>query len=252
MVQTLLAPRRLTATHATLRVNNLPVGNYNFKVTYVDDGNFTSSTNGGELRVCANAPNHPDGIGSLVHHLSLTAPQSPCKCFSALQRVGRQHHKRGTRHPLPKWRQLGTAAVSGGIATFTVNVPPVGSNAYTASYAGDGSFLRQHRRSLLRLSAAGATTMGITTSAPHGIIGSGQPMTLTATIAPYAVTGGASTNGEPATFYENGSYSWDRDAVEWRCHLHFTQRTRKGIIRSQPVMGAIQTSSAPAHLSKPV
>jgi hypothetical protein len=182
---------------AFLRLNNLPVGNYNFKVSYPGDSNFLSSS--------STAP--VVAVQPLPTSLSVSAPSTIIFSYGTpiTVQVFLEPYAQGgsttNGEPITLYQNgavLGTAAVSGGMATFTVNAPPVGTDAYTASYAGDTSFAPSTAAAAYVSVQQAATTMGIATNALHGIGATGQPVTMTATISSNLATG-------TVIFYENGN-----------------------------------------------
>jgi hypothetical protein len=205
-------PATLNSEAASFSITTLlPVGIHNFTVSYPGDGNFNSSISPATALTVQKVPTT----------LSVAAPSSstysygasfPVQVFITPFYVSGGNSTNGDLVTLyQNGVSLGTAPLSAGTATFTANVPPVGYDAYSASYAGDASFRSSNAAAsnLTTVAVQPATTvMGITTSAPHGIIGSGQAVTLTAMLAPYGVTGNTgttSTNGEPVTFLSNST-----------------------------------------------
>jgi Bacterial Ig-like domain (group 3)/FG-GAP-like repeat len=174
---------------AFLRLNNLPVGNYNFKVSYPGDSNFNASS--------STAPTV--SVQPLATTLTVSAPSTITFTYGTqiiVQVFLEPYNVQGgntTNGELVTLYQngaiIGAAAVSGGIATFTVNAPPVGIDAYTASYAGDTSFAASTAPAAYVSVQQATTTMGITTNALHGIAATGQPVTLTATVSSNLATG---------------------------------------------------------------
>jgi len=183
---------------ATLRLNNLPVGNYNFNVSYPGDSNFLSSS--------ATAP--AVAVQQLATTLTVSAPSSITFTYGSqvtvqvfLYPYNVQGGNTTNGEPVTLYQNgalLGTAPVSNGIATFTITAPPVGTDAYTASYAGDTSFAASTAAAGYVSVQQAATTMGIATNALNGIAATGQPVTLTATISSNLATG-------TAIFYQNGN-----------------------------------------------
>ena len=92
---------------------------------------------------------------------------------------------------------LGTANVSGGVATLTISTLPVASHTLTASYSGDSSHSAGTSPALIQVvnlpPAAAATTAVLTSSLNPGRLG--QSVTLTATVTPASAFGNV-------TFYD--------------------------------------------------
>ena len=206
------ASATLRSEAATLSINTvLPAGVNSFTVKYPGDGNFDPSTSPATIL----------NVQPLPTTLSVSAPSSSFYTYGSsfhVQVFITPYYVTGGNstngEPVTLYQNgvsLGTAPLSAGAATFTVNVPPVGNDAYSASYTSDTSFASSTAAAtnLTTVAVQPATTaLGLTTSSPNGIIGSGLPVTLTATLAPYAVTGNTGTtssNGEPVAFLSNGT-----------------------------------------------
>jgi hypothetical protein len=204
------ASATLSSEAATLSINTvLPAGVNSFTVKYPGDGNFDPSTSPATIL----------NVQPLPTTLSVSAPSSSFYTYGSsfhVQVFITPYYVTGGNstngEPVTLYQNgvsLGTAPLSAGAATFTVNVPPVGNDAYSASYTSDTSFASSTAAAtnLTTVAVQPATTaLGLTTSSPNGIIGSGLPVTLTATLAPYAVTGNTGTtssNGEPVAFLSN-------------------------------------------------
>jgi large repetitive protein len=81
---------------------------------------------------------------------------------------------------------LGSAALSGGVATFTISTLPNGSNAISASYAGNGAYNGSTSPPLTQVVKATTTISLASTPNPSTF---GSPVTLTATVTPASATG---------------------------------------------------------------
>jgi len=98
---------------------------------------------------------------------------------------------------------LGTATLSGGVATFTTTALSTGSHpALTAVYGGDGNFTASASAALMQTVNQSATTTKLTKSSTT-VLKYGQSVTFTATLA--AVSPGAGTPTGIVTFFDNGS-----------------------------------------------
>jgi hypothetical protein len=87
---------------------------------------------------------------------------------------------------------------STGSTSITVGT---GNHVVEASYPGDSNY-GSSTSSTTALAGPAATTLGLAVSSgPHVY---GQPFVLTATLSPYS-SSGYSTNGEPISFYNNGT-----------------------------------------------
>ncbi len=88
---------------------------------------------------------------------------------------------------------------STGSTSITVGT---GNHFVEASYPGDSNY-GSSTSSTTALAGPAVTTLGLTVSSgPHVY---GQPIVLTATLSPYS-SSGYSTNGEPISFYNNGTF----------------------------------------------
>jgi len=183
---------------AMLTLNNLPVGSYNFTAKYSGDGNYLSTATSATALT----------VQKLPTTLTVSAPSSitfgygtpvTVQVFLQPYNLSGGNTTNGELVTLyQNGASVGTGAVSNGVATFTVAAPPVGSNAYTASYAGDTSFAASIAPAAYVSVQQATTTMGIATNALHGIGATGQPVTLTATISSNLATG-------TVIFYQNGN-----------------------------------------------
>ncbi|MGD0737559.1 MAG: Ig-like domain repeat protein, partial [Terracidiphilus sp.] len=192
---------------ANLTLNNLPVGNYSFTVSYPGDANFDASTSPATSFSVQKLPTvitMGAGAGASIYGETILL-QADLEPYNVTGPGGAT-----TNNELVTFYNngvsVGTTTLTNGAATLTINSPPVGNNLITASYAGDANFAgstTSQGADLLVQKAS--TTMGLITSAPQGNIGSGQPVTLTATLAPFTETGGVGTNGETITFLSSGN-----------------------------------------------
>jgi Glycoside hydrolase family 44/Bacterial Ig-like domain (group 3) len=97
----------------------------------------------------------------------------------------------GTVTLLDGTTSIGTAALSNGTATFSIATLAAGSHNITASYAGDAADMSSTSSavSIQVNAAAGLETTTTTLAASAATVVSGQPITLTATVAPASATG---------------------------------------------------------------
>jgi hypothetical protein len=190
---------------AMLTLNNLPVGSYSFSAKYSGDSNWNSTTASPSSLTVQKLPTLLT-INSGAGTLNYGSPVTLQIQLGPYNVSGGNTTNSETISVYDNGAFLGNATLTNGVAMYTVNVPPVGTDSFTASYAGDTSFGASSttQADVITVQPA-STTMGITTSAPHGYIGSGLPFTLIATILPYNEAGGASTNGDLVTFYQNGT-----------------------------------------------
>ena len=183
---------------AMLTLNNLPVGSYNFSAKFSGDSNYFSTTTTTSALTMQPASTT----------LTVSAPSSTTftygspvtvQVFLYPYNVQGGNTTNGEQVTLyQNGVSAGTSPVSNGVAMFTIPAPPVGTNAYTASYLGDTSFGPSTAAAAYVTVQQATTTMGITTNAVNGISGTGQPVTLTATMSSNLATG-------TAIFYQNGN-----------------------------------------------
>ena len=191
---------------AMLTLNNLPVGSYSYSASYPGDANWNSTnTNTAPTLTVQQLPTAltiTSGAPSAVIYgtpITLQASLEPHNVSGGNSTNGESvtFFQNGTA--------VGTGTLSNGNTMFTVNLPPVGNDSFTASYAGDASFgsSTTSQADVFTVEKA-STTMQITTNGVNGYIGSGQPITLTATVSTYPLSV-ASTNGDTVTFYQGSS-----------------------------------------------
>jgi uncharacterized repeat protein (TIGR03803 family) len=95
---------------------------------------------------------------------------------------------------------LGTAPLSGGIASLTTSSLPVGTLTITASYSGDANFAASTSPGFRQVVHVAATAMTLVSGLNPSM--QGQSATFTATVAPPY---GTIPNGELVTFYDDGA-----------------------------------------------
>ncbi|MFA5272559.1 MAG: DUF2341 domain-containing protein [Candidatus Peribacter sp.] len=82
---------------------------------------------------------------------------------------------------------LGTAAVTAGVATYSVSTLPVTTHSVTAQYGGDGTYMTSTSDAVAQTVTQAASTTTLTSSLNPSTYGSG--VTLTATVSPSTATG---------------------------------------------------------------
>ncbi|MDF2261648.1 Ig-like domain-containing protein, partial [Streptomyces ferralitis] len=171
---------------ATITTSTLAVGPHALTATYNGDGNFNSST----------SPVDNQTVNKADTTTSLTSTPDPSafgesKTLTAtvtatLPGIGTPT---GTVSFFDGLTLLGTAPLSGGVATFTISSLAVGPHALTATYNGDGDFNGStsavDNQTVIK---AGTTTSLVSAPDPSVF---GEAKTLTATVA--AVSPGAGT-----------------------------------------------------------
>jgi hypothetical protein len=197
----------LAGLNANLTLNNLPVGNHSFSAAYGGDANFigSSSATPVSLQIVKRTTTlgvTPSPGGSTTYGAPITVQAF----LSPSSEPGGNTTDGESVTFLDNGNPIGTGTLSHGSAMFTLSVPPSGNNAFSAQYAGDSSFLSSSAIPPVSvLVQAQPTSIGIVSNAPNNTIGAGQPVTFTANLYPYAVAGGAGTNGEQVTFMGDGN-----------------------------------------------
>ena len=129
------------------------------------DSSLPSSTYGQEVTLTATVAVLPPGLGTPTGTVTFTLGGVPAP--------------------------LGTAALSGGIATLRVSSLPAGADQLTAQYAGDGNFTASTGTFTQGVSRA---TPGIALTSSANPVALGDPLTLTATLTgPLGAPGGTVT-----------------------------------------------------------
>ena len=191
-------PVSLTSGTAVLNTTSLPTGTLSITAMYQGDSNYAPSTSTAIPVVVSQAsttttvtvtPN-PSGLGQTVTLTATIAAVSP----GAGTPTGTVQFFNGST-------ALGSpVTVSGGVASLPTTALPLGANSITATYSGDTNFLTSTSTAVTANVSQAATTMLV--AAPTTAV-TGQPVTLTATVA--AASGSGTPTGT-VTFF-NGSTS---------------------------------------------
>jgi hypothetical protein len=185
---TTLGTATLSSGKATLKTTALAAGPQTITVSYGGDGNFLTSTSGPLTQTVNQAattttvtssvnPSVFDQSVSFTATVKASAPGSGTPTGSVTFMDGST--------------SLGTGALSGGTATFSIASFAVESHAITAVYSDDANFLTSTSGILTQTIKQAATTSSVTSSANPSV--SGQAVTFTATIIPVAPGGGTPT-----------------------------------------------------------
>ncbi len=184
---------------ATLNTSVLTTADTTLTATYGGDDNFTTSTSsavGVDVSQASTttsvtvAPN-PSTLGSSVTLTATVAVSSP----GSGSPTGSVQFFNGTD-------ALGTATLSGGVATFTTSTLTQGSNSITAQYMGDSNFTASTSPAVTATVNLASTTSLIATPASFT---TGQTITLTATVTPANSSSSITPTGTVEFF--NGSTS---------------------------------------------
>ncbi len=164
-------------TTATLATSALTAGSHTLAATYAGDVHFAGSqaTTGTvvdpaatTITVASTANPSVTGQGvSFTATVTVTAPGAGAPTGTVTFSDGAT--------------VLGAAPLSGGVATFAAPGLALGSHTVTAAYEGDLAFSASASAALAQAVTKAATTVALASSAPASV--TGQPVTLTATVA---------------------------------------------------------------------
>jgi Big-like domain-containing protein len=164
---------------AFLTLNALAVGSHSITALYSGDFNFAGSTSAA-LSQAVNSAVTTTAVSSSLNpsvyaqNVTFSAAVSPAIATGTVQ------FQDGVT-------ALGSAAISGGKASFSTSSLVVGSHSITAAYAGDSNFGASTSTTLSQVVNKGNTTTALTSSENPSVVG--QALTFTATISNAAATG---------------------------------------------------------------
>jgi hypothetical protein len=141
----LLGTGTLSGGSASFETSTLPVGTYEIKAVYAGDPNFSASTSKSVSEAVSKATTmtalasslNPSNSGQSVTFTATVAPE-----FSGMA-TGSVVFKNGTK-------TLGSATLSGGVASYATTSLAVGMESITAVYSGSGSFTRGTSTALIQ------------------------------------------------------------------------------------------------------
>ena len=189
---------------ATLTTTTLPAGSNSIKAVYGGDTNFSTSTSGSltqtvnQTATTTTLTKSTTGPVKYGQSITFTATIAAVSPGAGLPANGE------TVTFMDGTTELGTAALSSGVATFTTTTLPVGSNSITAVYGGDANYTSSTSGALTQTVNQADTTTNLTKST-SGPITSGTSVTFTATVAAVSPGSGAPTAPETINFMDNGS-----------------------------------------------
>jgi Bacterial Ig-like domain (group 3) len=177
--KTLLGAITLSGGNATLTVSSLALGAHSVTAVYSGDGNFATSTSQPVVQTVATALSsvtltssaNPSTIG---HAVTFTAQVTPATATGSVQF-------------LDGGAALGTATLSGGVATFSTTSLAAGSHSITASYGGDANAGPGVSVAVSQVIALVTSSVTISSSANPSTLG--QSVTFTAQVSPNTATG---------------------------------------------------------------
>lgn len=185
---TSLGTASLTNGVATLSLTTLPLGNNSITAKYLGTDNFATSTSTPVISTVAQAnttttlttsPN-PSSVGQPTILTATIAAVSPGSGSPT-----------GTVEFFNGATSLGTATISGNVATLTTSALPLGTSSLTAHFQGDANFAAS--TSAVKVQTVSPATTTTLVAAPNSIK-FGESVTLTATVAPVSGTGTISGN----------------------------------------------------------
>ncbi|MBS1801213.1 MAG: Ig-like domain repeat protein [Acidobacteria bacterium] len=182
---TVLGTAAISGTTASITVSTFSVGSHNLTAAYGGDGTYSAATSQTVTQVVNKvAPVMSvttSGQSTYLSTVTITATVPSDATGSVIFTSGATN--------------LGTATISGGSASVTTTVLPVGNNTITASYAGDTSYT----------SGSATTTRAVTKLSPSSVLTSsanpsvfGSAVTFTDTL-PSTVTGTVTFTSDSTT-----------------------------------------------------
>ena len=190
-----------TANASVTGINVQGPGAHHITANYPGDANYTSSVS---------APTSVGAVGSVPTTLALMASSSsstfgdPVTLTATLSPYTAAGDN--TNGELVTFYDngfaLGTAPLSGGVATLTTYTIRGGTQSLSANYANDGYLTASGSNALTHTVTPATTTLTLAAS-PAGGNTAGQSVTLTATLAPSNIQG-FTPSGQTINFYSNG------------------------------------------------
>ena len=175
---------------ATLNLNILPVSATNsITAQYSGDSNYAASTSSAvtlpvSQSSSTTAVNYFPSSPVASQNVTLTATVSAVSPGAGAPTGTVQFFNGST--------SLGTATISGGVASLVTSALGTGTNSVTAQYSGDTNFVASTSPAVSITVAATATSTTTVTFSPASPV-YGQTVTLTATVAPISSLSGAPT-----------------------------------------------------------
>ena len=180
---TTLGTVSLSGGTSSLTISALAVGNHTITVSYAGGSLFAASTTAAFTQTVDRRTPRRRSLPHRIHR-RLASP-SPLPRPSRPQFAGTAT---GMVTFLDGTATLGTASLSGGVASFTTNALPIGNDAITASYGGDGNYTASTSAALVQSVLAATTT---TLSSSANPLAFGQSATFTATVSANAPFNGS-------------------------------------------------------------
>lgn len=193
---TSLGTTSLSGGTAQFTIGGLSLGSHSITATYSGDANFSGSTsavltevvNQARTTTSVSSSTNPSSYGQAVTFTATVVPSSGSMPTGSVKFLD------GTT-------QIGSAVLSGGVASFTTSATALsaGSNSITASYSGDSNFSGSNSSPLNQTVNAAVTVTTLTSNLNPSV--AGQTVTFTAGVSS-SVSGAQSGT---VNFYLDGS-----------------------------------------------
>lgn len=196
----------LTGGVATLTTSSLAAGTDSVTASFAGDSTF-SAANATSIQITVNTPSKTTTALALsASPTSATTGQSIVFTATLSPSTSGSNTTNGETITFSNGgTAIGTAILTGGVATLTTTTLPAGTDGITASYPGDTNFTTSTSPSVqVVVSAPSKTTTALALAAVPSSGTYGQSVSLTATLSPFS-SGSNTTNGETVTFSNGGT-----------------------------------------------
>jgi hypothetical protein len=169
----------LSSGAAALAVSTLTVGDHSISASYSGDGNTAASTSPAVSQV----------VNKIASTVTLNSSPNPANSGQSvtLSAVVSPTSATGTVQFLDGAAVLGTATVSGELATVSVSTLSVGAHSITAVYSGDANTAPGNSAALAETVNKIPSSVTLISSLNPAVVG--QSVTFTAAVAPSGATG---------------------------------------------------------------
>ncbi len=197
---TVLGSTTLSGGVAKFTTTAVPAGSNSIKAVYGGSVNFVTSTSGSlsqtitPTATTTKLTKNTTAAVKFGQNVTFTATLAPVSPGAGAPF--------GTVTFMDGSNSIGTAALSGGIATLTVGSLPPGSNSISAVYGGNADYTTSKSGAIAQTVTQAATTIKLTKSATAAIH-YGQSVTLTAAVAAVSPSTGVPVG--MVTFFDNGN-----------------------------------------------
>jgi sugar lactone lactonase YvrE len=176
---TVLGTATLNLASTAITLSTLAVGTHSITAVYSGDSNFLSTTSAAMTQTIVKA--------SAGVTLTSSPNPSPFQQAFALMASVSPNTATGTVQFKEGTTVLGTATLSGGLASIAPGTLPVGTHSITAVYSGDGNYLASTSAVLAESIVKGSSSATLTSSLNPSI--SGKNVTFAAMVSPSSATG---------------------------------------------------------------